>query len=142
MLVDVWITCRYHVSKDYSEFLGPTKQKVFWQNRKCLSVLPKHFLFLSVGPVHPFRRETMTRLYTEKLSRNWRLQENVELHQNLFFVLPQYCPPSFSRTTSRQFFWIPFYQNSPPRQSISSVPFVLAFLRLSMLDAALSASLS
>jgi len=34
---------RYYVSKDYSEFLGP-KHKSFFS---------KHFLFSSVGPLHP-----------------------------------------------------------------------------------------
>jgi hypothetical protein len=72
MLADVWITRRYYVSKDYSEFLGPklkhvlAEQKVFWQNTFCfaktLSFLAKHFLFLSVGPVHLYPRETISRL--------------------------------------------------------------------------------
>ena len=54
LLADVWITCRYYASKDYSEFLGPkhkivlAKQKVFWQNAFCfakkLSVSAKHLL--------------------------------------------------------------------------------------------------
>jgi len=60
-----------------------------------LSVLPKHFLFSSVGPVHPYRRETMSRLHTEKLSRNRRLQENMESHQNLFLCALSIAPPFF-----------------------------------------------
>jgi len=63
-----------------------------------LSVLPKHFLFSSVGPVHPYRRETMARLHTVKLSHNWQLQENIESRQNLFCA-PSVLPPLFSQSS-------------------------------------------
>ena len=82
----------YYSSKDCAEFLGP-------KHSETLSVLPKHFLFLSVGPVHPYRRETISRLHTEKLSRNRRLQENMESPKS-FFVRPQYCPPLFPPQSS------------------------------------------
>jgi hypothetical protein len=76
-------------------------QKVFWQNTfevfwisKTLSKVffGKTLLNLSVGPVHPYRRETIS-THTEKLSRNRRLQENMESRQNLCFVVPSVLPP-------------------------------------------------
>ena len=51
------------------------------------------FVLSSVGPVHPYWRETISRLHTEKLSRNRQLQENMESRENLFWGRPQYAPP-------------------------------------------------
>ena len=83
------------MSKDYSEFLGPKhKNKSVLAKQKFICFGKSH---LSVGPVHPYWRETISRLHTEKLSRNQQLQENMESCQNLFLVHPQYCPP-FSPT--------------------------------------------
>ena len=101
----VWITCTNDVSKDYSEVLGPKHKselgktesvlakhfqkcfelpKHFW---KCFA-LAKHFWNFSVRPVHPYWREAISTLHTEKLSRNRRLQENLESRQILFFCAP------------------------------------------------------
>ena len=63
---------------------------IVWGGR--ISIMPKHILFLSVGPVHLYRRETISRLHTERLSCNRPLQENMELRQ-IFLVRTQYCPP-------------------------------------------------
>jgi hypothetical protein len=68
--------------------------------------MPKHFqkCFQSVGPVveDTFRRETISTLHSEKLSRNWLLQENMESSKICFLVRPQYCPPFFDASDSSE----------------------------------------
>jgi hypothetical protein len=78
---------------------------VFWQNRKyfgkTFSVLSKHFLFCQnafcvylLGLFIRFGEKLFQGYikHTEKLSRNRRLEENME-SRPFFLVRPRYCPP-------------------------------------------------
>ena len=93
------------MSKDYSEFLGPkhnsvlAKQKVFWPKK---SVLPKHFLFCQntfcvylLGLFIRFGEKLFQGYiqHTEKLSRNRRLEENME-SRPFFWCALSIAPPS------------------------------------------------
>ena len=74
---------RYYVSKDYSEFLAP----------KHNSVLPKHFLFSSVGPLHP--GEKLYQGYIQRAFSQLAITRNMESRQNLVFGEPSVLPPPF-----------------------------------------------
>ena len=60
---------------------------------KCFG-FPKHFWnILSVGPVHQYRRETISTLHTEKLSRIGDYKKIWNRAKIFFLLRPQYCPP-------------------------------------------------
>ena len=74
------------------------KNQNTFPKHKC--VLPKHIVFSICWTCSPYRRETIPRIHTEKLSRNRWLQENMESCQNHFLVRIQHCPPLFFHPVS------------------------------------------
>jgi hypothetical protein len=89
-------TRRYYVSKDYSDFVGPKHKSIL-----ALFLISKHFwsvllwqTLLKFICLASSSVEIISTLHTEKISRNWRLQENMESCQNLFLVRPHFSPPS------------------------------------------------
>ena len=78
------------------------KQNTFKSVLNCQNTFKSVFNLLGLFVEDTFRRETISTLHTEKLSRNWLLQENMESSKICFLVRPQYCPPFFDASDSSE----------------------------------------